>query len=156
MKAGDPQALAELYDRFTPLLFALALRILGSMAEAEAAIEEAWLHVWRRAASYDARRATVAAWLAMVARGKALERRRVAGYRAPGAQAAASAVSSGAGEAIMQLDPHEREVLELAYFEGLTESKIAERMGTNADAVRSRTVSGVTQLRELMPQGEWL
>ncbi len=156
VQAGDPQALAQLYDRFTPLLFAVALRILGGMAEAEEAIEETWHHVWRRAAAYDARRSTVAAWLAMIVRGKALDRRRTAGYRAPGAAAAAAATSSGAGEAVMRLGAHERDVLELAYFEGLTESEIAQRSGTDAETVRAWTVAGVTQLRDLMPPGEWL
>ena len=155
VQGGDVQALGELYDRFTPLLYSLAMRILGDAVESEMAVEETWQHVWRRAAAYDARRAAVAAWLTGIVRGRALEHRRATGFRASGA-ADSAPVSPEAGEAVAQLDPHEREALELAFFEGLSEGEIAQRCSVDAATVRSWTVEGVTRLRDLTPPGEWL
>ena len=76
LEAGDAQALAELYDRYTPLLFPLARRILRSTADAEDALQDVWLQVWKRSATYDPRRGSVAAWLLMVTRSRALDRYR--------------------------------------------------------------------------------
>ena len=159
VQAGDAEALAELYDRFTPLLFGLALRIARDAAAAEGALEAAWLHVWRRAATYDPRRGSVAAWLAMIVRERSLERLRSGGARlAAGSpdSGAGAPFSNGAGEAVAQLEPRPREVLELAYFEGLPEGEIATRLGVGAEAVRSWTRQGLTQLRDLLPQEDWL
>jgi RNA polymerase sigma-70 factor, ECF subfamily len=81
-QAGDTRSLAELYDRYTPLLYPLALRILRSPADAEDAVQEAWIQVWKRAASYDPKRGTVAAWLLTVVRTRALDRYRSLSSRA--------------------------------------------------------------------------
>ena len=80
-QTGDDQALAELYDEYTPLLYPVVLRILRSAPDAEDALQDAWLQVWKRAASYDAGRGTVAAWLLTVARNRQSDLRRSAAER---------------------------------------------------------------------------
>lgn len=76
IQAGDTAALGELYDRYNPLLYSLVLRILRSPADAEDALQEAWLQVWKRAPSFDPARGSVGAWLTTVARTRALDRYR--------------------------------------------------------------------------------
>jgi sigma-70-like protein len=74
LQAQDERALAELYDRHLPLLYAVVLRILRSATEAEDVLQEAWLQVWKSAATYEPKRGPVAAWLLMIARSRALDR----------------------------------------------------------------------------------
>src|SRR5258705_1703514 len=77
----DAAALEELYDRHTPLLYAVILRIVGKAADAEEVLQEAWLQVWRSATAYDASRGAVVAWLLTVARSRAIDRVRSASAR---------------------------------------------------------------------------
>ena len=74
--AGDTSALGELYDRYIALMFPVAVKIVGSREEAEDVMQEVWLQVWRSAASYDASRGAVAAWLLTITRSRALDRYR--------------------------------------------------------------------------------
>ena len=171
LQAGDEQALAELYDRYTPLLFPVARRILRSAADAEDALQDVWLQVWRRSASYDPRRGSVAAWLLTVTRSRALDRYRSLSSRrnaeskvnpddsAPPANPSATVASAQVGErvraALSTLEPRQRQVLEIAYFEGLSQSEIAERLSAPLGTVKSWTRQGLTQLRALLPREEW-
>src|SRR6266571_5816065 len=76
IQSGETRALAELFDRYTPLLYPVVRRILRTAADSDDALQEAWLQVWKRSVTYDARRGTVAAWLLTVARCRALDRYR--------------------------------------------------------------------------------
>lgn len=170
VQAGESRALAELYDRYTPLLYPMALRILRSTADAEDALQEAWLQVWKRSRSYDSGRGTVAAWLLTVARTRALDRYRSMASRGkaeaqvkpespaspdPSASAAQGELSGRVREALAKLQPQQREVLEIAYFQGLSQSEIAERLNAPLGTVKSWTRQGLMRLRELLPQEEW-
>src|SRR5678815_1806843 len=77
----DAVALEELYDRHTPLLYSVILRIVGNPPEAEEVLQEAWLQIWRNASGYDASRGVVVAWLLTVARSRAIDRVRSAKAR---------------------------------------------------------------------------
>src|SRR6185295_11396687 len=81
LRAGDTRALEELYDRYTDLLYSLAMRIVGRAAEAEDVVQETWLQAWRNAGAYDPARSTVGAWLVMTARSRAIDRVRSEGSR---------------------------------------------------------------------------
>jgi RNA polymerase sigma-70 factor (ECF subfamily) len=167
LQAGDQRALQELYDRYTPLLYPVALRILRSASEAEDVLQEAWLQVWRRVVTYDPRRGNVAAWLLTVARSRALDRYRSLSSRKraendenleplpPAPDPARVSVHSELHErvqkALSALQPRQREVLEIAYFEGLSQSEIAERLGAPLGTVKSWTRQGLMRLRELLP-----
>lgn len=169
---GDDRALAELYDAYTPLLYAVTLRILRSASDAEDALQDAWLQVWKRAGSYDAGRGTVAAWLVTVARTRALDRyRSVASRRRaesgadpepvtppadPSASAAAGEIGARVRESLARLQPQQRRVLEIAYFEGLSQSEIAARLEAPLGTVKSWMRQGLLKLRELMPHEEWV
>lgn len=172
VQAGDEQALAEMYDRFTPMLYPVALRILRRATDAEDAVQDAWMQVWRRSASYDPKRGAVAAWLLTVVRTRALDRYRSLASRTraegridpqeqatPPTDPAASAVTGQLGarvrEALAQLEPKQRQVLEIAYFEGLSQTEIAERLETPLGTVKSWTRQGLMRLRDLVPQEEW-
>src|SRR5262245_33850679 len=130
VKGGDQSALAELYDRYTPLVYPVALRIVRSPADAEDVVQKAWLQVWRSAGSYDPRRGTVAAWLLTVARSRALDqyrslasRRRAEGAVDPepvvappdaSVRAVQGQLSERVRRALDALQPQQRRVLEIA------------------------------------------
>jgi len=171
IQAGQSGALAELYDRYTPLLYPLALRILRSPADAEDALQDAWIQVWKRAANYDSRRGPVAAWLLTMIRTRALNRYRSKASRdraesrvevdplATPDEPTDSAIQSQLGtrvrRALGELTPQQRQVLEIAYFGGLSQTEIADRLQTPLGTVKSWTRQGLTRLRELLPQEEW-
>lgn len=172
VQAGDEQALAEMYDRFTPMLYPVALRILRRAADAEDAVQDVWMQVWRRSTTYDSKRGAVAAWLLTVVRTRALDRYRSLASRTraegrvdpqdqvtPPVDPTAAAVSGQVGvrvrDALSQLEPQQRQVLEIAYFEGLSQTEIAERLKAPLGTVKSWTRQGLTRLRDLVPQEEW-
>ncbi len=162
----DADALAALYDRYGSRLMGLALRIVTEPSEAEEVLQDVFLHVWRGAASYDAARGPVLAWLLVLTRSRAIDRIRSrraggrAGLRAledvpePSADVDVEA-GSGSREwealcraAIAELPPDQHRALELAYFEGLTQQEIAERTGTPLGTVKTRMRLGLLKLRE--------
>ena len=169
--SGDTAALGELYDRYTPLLYPMALRILGTGAEAEDAVQDAWVQVWSRAASYDPRRGSVGAWLVTLARSRAIDRYRgvaargraeakaepppAAGPDDPAVDAARVQLGDRVRQALERLEPKQREVLEIAYFQGLTQTEIADRLNAPLGTVKSWTRQGLMRLREMLPQEEW-
>jgi RNA polymerase sigma-70 factor, ECF subfamily len=173
IQTGDTRALGELFDRYTPLLFPFVKRILRSGADAEDTLQDVWIQVWRRSATYDPRRGTVAGWLLTVARSRALDRyrslssRRTAETRSetesapppaprdPATAAVAGQTGERVREALAQLDPKQRQAIEIAYFDGLSQSEVAARLAVPLGTVKSWTRQGLMRLRELMPAEEW-
>ncbi len=165
---GDGVALAELYDRLAPMLLALARRILEDPAEAEEVVQEAFLQVWNQAGRYEARRSAVSTWLVLITRSRSIDRlrtRRVVGRTLEGFQQERKGDhASPEGAASVQdeerrlrvrreldtLPPDQREVLELAFFEGLTQNEIAERTGTPLGTVKTRTLLAMKKLRKAL------
>ena len=172
MVAGDTRALEELYDRHGDLLYSLVRRILSRAEDAEDAIQEIWLQAWRGARTYDPKRGTVCGWLVSIARSRAIDRLRSEGSRKRAVDAAGvdapdppespaeSAVDQERRQhvdhAMSQLDPQHREVLELAYFAGLSQSEISERLGAPLGTVKSWTRQALSRLEKLVPREEWL
>ena len=171
MRAGDTRALEELYDRHAPLLYGLALRIVGRASDAEEVLQDTWLQVWRQAATWDPGRGTVIGWLITLARSRAIDRIRSVASRARAETAAPRPdVVTGANEpaenaearqrrervsaALGALTPNQREVIELGYFGGLSQSEIAARLGTPLGTVKSWTRQGLMRMRELVPEEE--
>jgi RNA polymerase sigma-70 factor (ECF subfamily) len=164
----QPEALAELYDRFSPTLMALTSRILGGHADAEEVLQEVFLNVWNQPGRYDPSRSSVSTWLVLVARSRALDRlrsRKVVErvHQAAGQAAAVSAphTSPVAAEHVFIQERHERvrremealpaeqrQVLEMAYFQGLSQSEIAARTGLPLGTVKTRTLLAMRKLRE--------
>ena len=165
---GDEAALAACYDRYRLILFGLIIRILHDRQEAEDVLQEVFLQVWRRAGDFDEARGRAFTWLVTIARSRALDRLRSAGSRARlGEQAAQmprdevrdaelDAVESEARttvrSALAELPEEQRKALFLAYFEGLTQTEIAARLGDPLGTVKTRMRSGMMKLRELLGQ----
>lgn len=163
---GDEAALAALYDRYRLILFGLLLRILHSRAEAEDCLQEIFLQVWRKASDFDEARGRPFTWLVTLARSRAIDRLRALGSRDRTAQDAAreaveetsdavtdairSERSAVVRRALNSIPDEQRRVLEMAYFDGLTQSEIAEQLGQPLGTVKTRTRSGMTKLRELL------
>lgn len=163
---GDESALASLYDRYRLILFGLILRILHDRQEAEDVLQEAFLQVWRRANDFDPARGRAFTWLVTIARSRALDRLRMLSSRSRFVEAdertanvevidtAQDLVKSEQGEivrqALSELPQEQQRTLLLAYFEGLTQAEIAERLGDPLGTVKTRMRSGLIKLRELL------
>jgi RNA polymerase sigma-70 factor (ECF subfamily) len=171
MRAGDTRALEELYDRHAPLLYGLVLRIVGRVSDAEEVLQDTWLQAWRQAATWDPGRGTVAGWLITLARSRAIDRIRsiasrqraetaapapetVTGADEPAASAEARLRRERVATALAALAPSQRQVIELGYFGGLSQSEIATRLGAPLGTVKSWTRQGLMRMRELVPEEE--
>jgi RNA polymerase sigma-70 factor, ECF subfamily len=168
IEARDADALALLYDRHGARLLGLAQRILGDTGEAEEVLQEVFLHVWKAAATFDAARGPVLAWLLVATRSRAIDRLRSrrpvtrAGVRSleeTSETASAEDVESDAASrewegrcraAIAALPQDQKRALELAYFEGLTHQEIAEATRTPLGTVKTRVRLGLMKLREVI------
>jgi RNA polymerase sigma-70 factor, ECF subfamily len=163
---GDQQALAPLYDETSRFVYALALRILQDYGLAEEATMDVYLQIWRQAHSYEPARGNPSAWLLNMARSRAIDHLRREGRKKrlqESLEAAGSMVASThdpeqasllgeeqrrAREALAQLNPDQREVIEIAYFGGLSHSEIAELLGLPLGTIKTRIRSGMLKLRE--------
>jgi RNA polymerase sigma-70 factor (ECF subfamily) len=158
LAAGDPAALAEFYDRFAALVNALALRILRDTADAEDVVQEVFLQAWRQADRFDPARGTPEAWLCTIARTRALDRlrRRVSRREDPAEAAPAPAClprnveALAVREALQGLSQDQRRALELAYFEGLTQTEIAARLDEPLGTIKTRIRTAMIRLREAL------
>jgi RNA polymerase sigma factor (sigma-70 family) len=164
--AGDEAALAELYDRFGRLAYGVALRVLRDRALAEDAVQEAFLAIWRTAGRYRQERAKPSTWLLTLVHRRAVDlvrredRRRAEPLdeppEAPGGavpeEAALRERRAAVQDALLELPDDQRQALELAYYGGLTQSDLAERLGVPLGTIKSRMFAGLTRLRELVPE----
>ena len=166
--AGDEQAFAGLYDESSGLVHSVALRILGNAADAEEVTLEVYTHVWRSAGDFDAGRGSVCAWLAMLARSRAIDRFRSGATRRTCERelpAAFAIVDPGilpdeAGSAnerrrfiqaaLGTLSAEQRQAIELAYFSGLSHSELAVKLGQPLGTVKTRIRLAMMKLRELL------
>lgn len=162
----DEAALGSLYDRYRLILFGLLVRILNSREEAEDILQEVFVQVWRRAADFDEMRGKPFTWLVTLARSRAIDRLRLLGARDRVAIAAARDAPDEASdaaldafrseqrqivaEALAELPEDQRRALVLAYFEGLTQSEIAARLGSPLGTIKTRMRSGMIKLRTLL------
>jgi RNA polymerase sigma-70 factor (ECF subfamily) len=161
---GDRESFARFYDQYASLVFTFALRLLQIASDAEDLLQEVFLQVWRQASSYSQERGTPEAWLIMITRSRAIDKLRALRRReqsAPSSEAATVVgedvrVESGAAAsearlvvrgALGRLPEAQRVVLELAYFDGLTQTEIAHRLGEPLGTVKTRMRVGLERLR---------
>ncbi len=165
---GDQSALATLYDATNRLIYSLILRVLGDVSSAEEVLIDVYTQVWRQAASYDANRGAPLAWMATIARSRAIDRLRSgwqdqrrkesldilgdapANAASPEEMTVASERRKFVREALNLLTPEQREVIELAYYSGLSHSEIAEKLNQPLGTVKTRTRLGMMKLREAL------
>jgi len=161
MAEGDVVALAALYQRHSRAVFALARSILRSAQEAEDLTHDVFLEAWRRSDEYSEERGSVRAWLFVRARSRALDRLKSAGHSlravvesAPRATPTSLVERYRLRERLSKMPELQQEVLILGYFEGLTTSEIAERLGVPVGTVKSRTRLALELLRKRFGAGE--
>lgn len=171
---GDERALGELYDRYGGMAFSLACAVVGDHADAEEVVADAFAQVWRSAAGFDPARGSVAAWIATIARTRALDLVRARKRRARVLDEAAVVTDEGERLVIMpssespergaelaetraivhrslaDLPAAQRRVIELAYFGGLSQSEIAAQLSEPLGTVKTRMRDGMEKLRRAL------
>ena len=166
LKRGEPPAMAELYDRYGKLAYSVIYRIVRDVGVAEDLVQEAFLRVWNRAQGFDAERGALGPWLLAVARNRAIDYVRSSGGKmARGSLELAHAEQPSVfvnfeadvlsqdrarrvRGALDRLTENQRHVIELAYFEGLSQSEMAERMGQPLGTVKTWVRTALKNLRQ--------
>ncbi len=168
--AGESSALGELYDEHGSHAYSLALRIVGNTSDAEEIVQDVFLHVWRQAEKYDPTRATVTGWILMLTRSRAIDRLRARKARPalesrdlewghePGDNQEVAVIAQEAAtrvKAELEALPHAmRQAVEMAYFDGLTHSEIAEQLREPLGTVKTRLRSALLRLRATLKGGK--
>jgi len=165
LQKRDPHALAELYDRYGRLTYSLILRVVRDGATAEDLVQETFLRVWNRVQGFDAERGSIGPWLLAVARNRAIDYLRSACGRERNAlefeetdhpalytdmehDLLVSDKARRVKAAMEKLPPNHRQVIELAYFEGLSQTEMAERMGQPLGTVKTWVRTALKSLRD--------
>jgi len=167
LQRREPQALAELYDRYGGMIYRLVLRIVRDSGIAEDLVQETFLRVWNRAGAFDAERGAAGPWLLAIARNRALDYLRAQSRRGAytmelnetehparfvdfPAEALNFDLARQIKRALEQLSAGQRAAIELAYFEGMSQSEIADRLGQPLGTVKTWTRRAMQQMRESM------
>lgn len=169
VREGSQPALAEVYRRTSSKLFGICLRILGDRSEAEDALQEVYVNVWRKAGSFDPSRASPISWLAAMARNRAIDRIRSSGRRkqepielaagiADGAPTAPELIEQGQESGRLQnclgeLEQRQSQAIRAAFFDGFTYSELAERTGVPLGTMKSWVRRGLLRLKECLGNG---
>jgi RNA polymerase sigma-70 factor, ECF subfamily len=163
----DRNAFSQLYDRCSSLVFSLALRMLKARSDAEDLLQEVFVQIWRQAANYSEERGSPEAWIINITRSRAIDKLRSIRRMErsfiltedPARAESSENVESLAAEsearltmnsALANLPEAQRKVLELAYFDGLTQTEIATRLAEPLGTVKTRMRSGIQRLKEMM------
>jgi RNA polymerase sigma-70 factor (ECF subfamily) len=169
VRDGSQPALAEVYSRTSAKLFGICLRILGDRSEAEDALQEVYVNVWRKAGSFDPSRASPISWLAAMARNRAVDHIRSSGRRKQEPIELASEVADerpSAPELIEQgeesgrlqnclgeLEQRQSQAIRAAFFDGFTYSELAERTEVPLGTMKSWVRRGLLRLKECLGNG---
>jgi RNA polymerase sigma-70 factor (ECF subfamily) len=165
LQKRDPQALGELYDKYGRLAFSLIYRIVRDVGTAEDLVQETFLRVWNRSQGFDGERGALGGWLLAVARNRAIDYLRSAGGRMRNAveleetehpslyldlekEILNTDKARRLRQAMEKLNPNQRNAIELAYFEGLSQTEMAERMGQPLGTVKTWVRTALKNLRE--------
>jgi RNA polymerase sigma-70 factor (ECF subfamily) len=165
LQRREPQALAELYDRYGRIVFSLILRVVRDAGIAEDLVQETFLRIWNRVQHFDAQKGSVGPWLLAVARNRAIDYLRSSGgrdrntveleesdhpslYTNMEPDILASDKARVVKAAIQKLSVNQRQVIELAYFEGLSQTEMAERMGQPLGTVKTWVRAALKTLRD--------
>jgi len=160
IRSGDETAMADMYDRYSGIVYGVALRVLGNTTAAEDVLQEVFLQLWRNPQVFDANRGKLPAWLAVIARNRAIDHLR---KRPPEDDIEDLPISTGVNlenEAaqriavdkirgvLAQLPQDQRRALEMAFFEGMTHTEIAAKSGEPLGTIKTRIRTGLLVLRK--------
>ncbi len=164
---GDRGAFAEFYDLYSSLMFSVAYKILNNASEAEDVLQEVFLQIWEKAGKFDPKLGKAASWAAILVRNKAIDRIRASQRRTRLAEEAgveqtiAGEMIETANESIhghekakliqsamVELPTEQRRAIELAYFSGLTQNEISEKLKEPLGTVKARIRRGLLKLRD--------
>lgn len=165
--AGDRSAFGEFYDRHSVLMFSVASRILNDPSDAEDVMQEAFVQIWEKAGNFDPKLGKPSSWAAILVRNKAIDRIRGSQRRSrlaleAGAEMAIAAEANDSANdmvhghdqaklihsAIVELPTEQRNAIELAYFSGLTQNEISEKLHEPLGTVKARIRRGLLKLRD--------
>ena len=159
VRSGDQQAMGALFDRYSSLVYSVALRVLGDTGAAEDVLQEVFMQLWRKPAVFDSARGSLAAWLAVIARNRAIDAIRKRKPETDIEDVIVSVEPDFAGEAernraaehirrkLSEMPEPQRSALEMAFFEGLTHSEIATKTGTPLGTIKTRIRTALISLR---------
>jgi len=167
MAGGDRAAFGRLYDRLSRPLFATARRILNDASEAEDIVHDVFIALWEKSTDFDVTRGSVFAWAVTLTRNRAIDRLRLRRRRAellsasapsdlgydqaaPGIDPATAETAASVRAAVARLPAEQQRALELAFFSGLTQQEIAERLQEPLGTVKARIRRGLIKLRDLL------
>jgi RNA polymerase sigma-70 factor, ECF subfamily len=160
IRSGNQSAMASLYDRYSSIVYSVALRVLGDTGAAEDILQDVFMQLWRNPGSFDSSRGSLGAWLAVVTRNRAIDALR---KRRPEndiedvvisveADLASEADRTRTAEKVRSvlgsMPAAQRSALEMAYFEGLTHTEIAAKTGEPLGTIKTRIRAGLTTLRK--------
>lgn len=160
IQSGEEQAMAVLYDRYSKIVYSVALRVLRDTAAAEDVMQEIFMQVWRTPNGFVATKGSLGGWLAVVARNRAIDMLR---RKRPSEEIEDISMASTfnlaedsernllmerARAAVVLLPPEQRKMLEMAFFDGLTHAEIAEMTGDPLGTVKTRIRSALMTMRK--------
>jgi RNA polymerase sigma-70 factor, ECF subfamily len=160
IRSGDQQAMAQLYERYASIVYSVALRILGNTAAAEDILQEVFLQLWRSPDAFDASRGSLAGWLAVIARNRAIDLLRKRRPESDITEVVIPVVEDFASGAdwsralekirsvLGSMPSPQRSALEMAFFEGLTHTEIAAKTGEPLGTIKTRIRAGLLNLRK--------
>jgi RNA polymerase sigma-70 factor, ECF subfamily len=160
IRSGDQNAMASLYDRYSPVVYSVALRVLGDTGAAEDIQQDVFMQLWRNPGAFDASRGNLGAWLAVITRNRAIDALRKRRPETDPEDVVLSVVPDMAGEAdrrrfaekvrgaLGAMPSSQRSALEMAYFEGMTHTEIAARTGEPLGTIKTRIRAGLMALRK--------
>ena len=162
IRSGNEQAMGELYDLYSGLVYSVALRVLGDRAAAEDVLQEVFMRLWRNPQVFDSSRGSLPAWLAVIARHRAIDSLRKRRPETDWNDVFLSIEPDLSGDAerrraiekvhelLKTMPAPQRLALEMAFFEGLTHAEIAEKVGDPLGTVKTRIRTGLLALRQAL------
>jgi RNA polymerase sigma-70 factor (ECF subfamily) len=160
IRSGDERAMTQLYDRYSPIVYSVALRVLGDAAAAEDILQEVFMQLWRSPNVFDASRGSLPGWLAVITRNRAIDSLRKRRPETDITEVVVSIEPDFASKAdwnrvlekirgaLGGMAAPQRSALEMAFFDGLTHTEIAEKTGEPLGTIKTRIRAGLVTLRK--------
>jgi RNA polymerase sigma-70 factor, ECF subfamily len=160
IRSGDEQAMAQLYERYSAIVYSVALRVLGDTGAAEDILQEVFMQLWRSSEAFDAGRGSLPGWLAVITRNRAIDALRKRRPETDISEVVVAIEPDLAGKAewsrvlekirsvLGGMSAPQRSALEMAFFDGLTHTEIAEKTGEALGTIKTRIRAGLVTLRK--------